>query len=142
MPIECSIVFPRLSVSDMAEIDFRVMRHVFGVHNALGCLCDESVYQNLLAPTLIMAGIHATREVSVKISFRTFSKPLYLDLVVYQSVIYELKAIEKITPAHVNQLLNYLFLTNSARGKLVNFRPSSVESQFVNATLDDSERRR
>jgi hypothetical protein len=33
-------------------------------------------------------------------------------------------------------------MTNSTRGKLINFRPQSVQSRFVNTTLDDTERRR
>jgi hypothetical protein len=33
-------------------------------------------------------------------------------------------------------------VTNATRGKLVNFRPTSIKSEFVNATMDLAERRR
>ena len=68
--------------------------------------------------------------------FRTFIKPLLLDLVVNRRGIYELKTVSALTPAHFAQLLNFLFLTNAARAKLINFRRASVESQFVNSALE------
>ena len=142
MPIHCATTFPRLTAAEMRDLDYEVMRHAFAAQKALGCLCDESVYQAHLANLLCTAGISAECEVPVTLIFRDFVKPLYLDLVVAGRVIYELKAVASLTEAHASQLLNYLFLTNSSRGKLVNFRPSSVESNFVNSAMDDEERRR
>ena len=142
MPIHCPIVFPRLTEDEMRPLDFEVMRHAFATHTALGHLCDESVYQAYLAHLLTVAGFQAECEVPLTLTFRTFLKTLYLDLVVNRRAIYELKTVAALTDAHITQLLNYLFLTNAARGKLVNFRPSSVESKFVNSLLDDAERRR
>lgn len=143
MPINCTIAFPRLSDAEMRDIDYRVMGYAFEIHRELGCLCDEIVYQNHLSSRLVTSGgFEVACEVPVQLSFHLFRKTLFLDLVVNRSVIYELKAVAKLTTAHVNHLLNYLFLTEAARGKLINFRPASVESQFVNSTLDLSERRR
>ena len=142
MPIHCPIPFPRLSEDEMRTIDFEVMRHAFAAHKTLGCLCDESIYQAHLAQLLTAAGFTTAREIPLTLSFRTFLKTLYLDLVVNDRAIYELKTVASLTDAHFMQLLNYLFLTNAAHGKLVNFRPASVESKFVNSALTDSERRR
>ena len=142
MPIHCPISFPRLTEDEMRPLDFEVMRHVFTTHTALGHLCDESVYQAHLAHLLTAAGFQTECEVPLALTFRTFAKTLYLDLVVNRRAIYELKTVAALAESHVGQLLNYLFLTNAARGKLVNFRPSSVEAKFVNAVLDDAERRR
>jgi len=125
----------------MAALDYEVMRHAFAAHNECGRLCDESVYHARLWYLLASAGIQAEREVPVTLRFRDFVKPLYLDLVVNQQAIYELKVASSLTPAHLTQLLNYLFLTGAERGKLVNFRPSSVESKFVNAAMNGEERR-
>ena len=142
MPITCPIRFPRLSQAEMAALDYEVMRHVFAAHQELGCLCDESVYHARLAHLLTADGFEVECEVPVTLAFRTFIKPLFLDLVVNRRGIYELKTVSALTPAHFAQLLNYLFLTNATRGKLINFRPASVESQFVNSALDDAQRRR
>ena len=134
--------FPRLSEDDMRDLDYRVMGSAFEVHRQLGSLCDEAVYHGHLATSLATSGHRISREVPITLSFGSFTKTLFLDLVVNQSVIYELKAVAKLTSAHVSQLLNYLFLTNTSRGKLINFRPAKVESQFVNVTLETSERQR
>jgi GxxExxY protein len=142
MPIHCSIAFPRLTEDEMRDLDYEVMRHAFATHKALGCLCDESVYQIHFSHLLVAGKIQAEREVPVTLTFRNFVKPLYLDLVVGQRAIYELKTVASLTDAHVTQLLNYLFLTNAGRGKLINFRSASVETQFVNSAMDEAERRR
>jgi GxxExxY protein len=142
MPIHCPISFPQLTTAEMQSLDFEVMRHAFATHNALGNQCDEAVYKAHLAHRLAAAGFQAEREVSLTLSFRTFCKQLALDLVVNRRAIYEFKAVARLSEAHVMQLLNYLFLANAARGKLVNFRPGSVEARFVNAVLDQLDRRR
>jgi len=126
----------------MRTIDYQVMGNAFATHRRLGRLCDESVYQNELLSRLQKAGMEAAIEIPVTLSHRAFSIRLALDLVVHQKVIYELKTVAALSAAHEAQLLGYLFMTNSTRGKLVNFRTQSVESRFVNTTLDDTERRR
>ena len=140
MPIHCPVALPRLTADEMRAIDYEVMSHVFATHKSLGCLCDESVYQGHLEHLLSSVGIQAECEVPVTLTFRAFVKHLYLDFVVNRSAIYELKSVARLSDAHVSQLLNYLFLTNASRGKLVNFRPTSVESRFINSTMNDSER--
>lgn len=142
MPIICPITIARISEKEMAALDYEVMQHVFAVHGELGCLCDESVYQSRLAQILVRAGFQVELEVGVMLHFRDFVKPLYLDLVVNRMAIYELKTVSVLTAAHRAQLLTYLFVTNATRGKLVNFRPTSIKSEFVNATMDLAERRR
>jgi GxxExxY protein len=131
MPVHCEIAFPRLSDDEMRQLDYAVTGHAFATHNDLGRLCDESIYQHDFVRRLRNAGIEATIEVPVTLSFRNFTTPLALDLAVERKVIYELKTVASLNRSHEAQLLRYLFLTNSTHGKLVNFRGKSVESRFV-----------
>ncbi len=140
MPIHCPIAFPRIDDDEMREIDYRVMKHTFATHNQLGSLADETVYQQELLRRLHDVRIEAAIEVPIKLSFRDFSIPLAMDLVVQKSVIYELKTVPALLPIHEAQLLGYMYCTNTTHGKLVNFRTNSVESRFVNSTLSLSER--
>ncbi len=142
MPVACPIEFPKIGEDTMRSLDYKVMGHAFATHKVLGCLCDESVYKPHIAARLLKAGFYVDREVPVRLTFRDFTKVLFLDLVVDQSVIYEFKTVTHLTKAHEAQLLNYLFVTNASRGKLVNSRPTSVESRFVNSAVDYVERRR
>mgnify|MGYP006275807761 CR=1 FL=1 len=140
MPIDCRIKFPRLTDAEMRAIDYRVMGHVFDAQNELGHLCDESVYQLNLAERLSKAGFDVALEEPVTLTFGDFRTTLYLDLVVDQQVVYELKTVKKLLSEHEEQLLNYLFVTNVARGKLINFRSESVESKYINSRLDHADR--
>lgn len=143
MPIHAPITLPRLSEAEMREIDYPVMAQAFATHRELGRLCDEGIYQADLAERLAVAGLGPIRrEFPLTVSFRGFTFSYLADLVVADRALYELKAEAALTPAHEAQLLNYLLLANAARGKLIDFRPASVESRFVNAPLDQAERHR
>lgn len=141
MPISCPIAFPRLTTGEFSALDYAVMAHAFQSHKTLGRLADESVYQADFAERLQSAGISVLREVPVTVSFRTFSKTYLLDVAVAAKAIYELKTAARLTPEHAAQLMNYLLLLDCSRGKLVNFRPASLEAEFVNAPLTAEERR-
>jgi GxxExxY protein len=141
MPITCQFELPRLSNDEMGRLDYEVMKHAFDSHSARGRLCDESVYQHDLARRLGIAGISAETEVPIKLSFRDFEMTMRIDLLVERRAVYELKTVEQLTSAHEGQCLAYLFLTNATRGKLINFRPKSVETRFVNTSRTIGERR-
>jgi GxxExxY protein len=125
----------RLDEGEFEEMNYQIMGHAFACHRELGRLCDEAVYRNDLAARLSEAGFRALTEQRVQVSFQGFAKDYLLDLVVNESIIYELKAVSALTREHEAQLLNYLFLCGAPTGKLVNFRPASVSHRTVNAIV-------
>ena len=69
-------------------------------------------------------GIEFKAEASLPISYRgkKLDKQLFrLDLLVEDTVIVELKSVEKVEPVHKKQLLTYLRLTQKPLGLLINF---------------------
>jgi GxxExxY protein len=128
MPITSPISFLPLSTEEFAQLDYVVMEHAFASHQYLGNLAEEQVYQLDLADRLRNAGYKVDREVPVTVRFETFVKSYLLDLVINDKPVYELKTVESLTKRHSAQLLNYLLLLDLRRGKLINFRPTSVES--------------
>jgi GxxExxY protein len=142
MPINFPISFEPLSTEDFGKLDYAVMAGAFATHKELGRLADEEIYQGDFAARLSQAGFKISREVPVTVSFGSFSKVYSLDLVIDERAVYELKAVARLTSEHVAQLLNYLCLVESERGKLVNFRPASIETKFVNAPLSRKHRQR
>lgn len=80
-------------------------------------------------------------EVPVVVSFDTFSKPYFWDMLIHDCTIFELKAVERLSPEHRGQLLNYPLLTVLPGGKLVNVRPEIVEHEFVITTLRPHDRK-
>lgn len=141
MPITCPITFPRLSTEEFRSLDYKIMGLAFACHKEIGRLADESVYQADLAARLVDAGYRVVREVPVTASFRTFVKHYFMDIVVADNSIYELKAVAKLNAQHEAQLMNYLLMVGCSHGKVINFHSVSVESRFVNAPMTIEQRR-
>lgn len=124
-----------------AELDHRVMGHCFACQNELGKLADEMIYQRDIADRLQNAGMSVEAEVPIDVDHKSFSKRLFVDLIINGLGVYELKTVERLTARHESQLLCYLYLLDLAHGKLVNFRSDSVEWRFVNAPIAREDRR-
>ncbi|MCX6880377.1 MAG: GxxExxY protein [Verrucomicrobia bacterium] len=140
MPIECHVEITPVGQERFHAVDKVVMGHVFDIHNTLGRFCDEGIYQEELAQRCRADGIEVQREVLLRALYQGFAKPYYLDMLVERGVIYELKAADSLNTSHQKQLINYLLLANLSHGKLVNFRPGSVESRFVSTRLRQQDR--
>ena len=117
------------------ELDYRIMSLAFAVQNELGRLYEEGVYKNELSHRLLKSGIDSRREFQVRLMHGTFEKDYFIDLLVDGGVVYEAKVASALTGCHRTQTLNYLFLTNTHHGKLLNFRPVEVEHELVSTQL-------
>lgn len=95
----------------------------FKVHTALGPGLLESVYEACLARELAKRGIQVKRQVALPVFYdgERMDAGLRLDLVVDDSVIVEVKAVEKLIPLFDAQLLTYLKLSGKRLGFLINF---------------------
>lgn len=93
------------------------------VHRELGPGLLESVYEACLVHELLRRGMKVRRQVEVPVSFRSerIDCGFRADLIVNESLIVELKAVEGIVPLHLAQLLTYLRLAHLPIGLLINF---------------------
>ena len=93
------------------------------VHKALGPGLLESAYQQCLAWELRQQGLSIKEQVSVPIRYKALevSNAYRLDMLIEDEVIVELKAVEKIEPVHVAQMLTYLKVNGLRLGLLLNF---------------------
>ena len=98
MPIQCCFDVEEISKTCFHEIDYRVMRHVFDIQNELGRLCHESIYQAELVHRSVNEGLAVLSEGEVVVSFDSFQKSYFLDALVNQGALYELKDIEPYQP--------------------------------------------
>ena len=99
------------------------------VHRALGRPgLLESTYRECLLIELRLAGLKVIREQQVPIVYRGQRIPssLRLDLVVEDTVVLELKAVDKVHPVYLAQLLTSLKLTDRPAGLLLNFNMTSL----------------
>jgi GxxExxY protein len=83
----------------------------------------EDIYEEALCLELADRGLQVARQVQVPVLYkgRQLKKPLVLDVLVVDSVIVEVKAVEKVIPLFNAQLLTYLRLTKKKLGLVINF---------------------
>jgi len=93
------------------------------VHRHLGPGLLEVAYEEALAYELEARRIPFRRPVMVPIAYKdaSLSVDLRIDLLIDDSLVLELKAVERILPVHKAQLLTYLRLSNYSLGLLLNF---------------------
>jgi GxxExxY protein len=139
MPIIPSHPIEALSETEFHELDYKVMALAFETQNELGRLYDEQIYQNKLKQKCLNNGLKVACEIEIELTHRTYVKSLFVDLLI-ENAVYELKTIQSIHEPQRIQTLNYLFATNTQHGKIINFRPSSVEHEFVSTTLSKETR--
>lgn len=128
MPVSTRVPIRRLSQREFGEIAFDVMRHVFDIHLEIGRFFDEKIYKRELAHRI--PGVRL--EEPIEVTFGTFRKQYFLDLLVADGALFEFKAVETLAGRHRAQLLNYLMLCDLAHGKLINVRTEGIEHEFVN----------
>lgn len=105
------------------EITGEIVDVAFRLHSRLGPGLLESVYENVLARLLQERGLHVERQKAISFEFDgfMFDDGLRVDLFVENAVVVELKAVEKVAPVHVKQVLTYLRLLDLPVGLLINF---------------------
>jgi GxxExxY protein len=103
------------------------------VHRKLGKGHDEVIYKDALVVELSRGGIPFSREKNYEITYKGFILPhsYYADFVVWNKILFEAKAVEKLTDSHVKQVLNYLAASKLRVGLLVNFGGDVLEWKRV-----------
>jgi GxxExxY protein len=123
--------------AETERIGKEVVDSAITVHRELGPGLLESAYEACLAFELVSRGFHVVQQQECPIHYRghLVKCAFKLDLVINDSVIVEVKAVEKIHPVHKAQLISYLKLTDISLGFLINFHERLVKNgleRFVN----------
>ena len=105
------------------SITRRIIGGAIEVHRRLGPGLLESAYEVCLAFELRQMGLIVEEQKPLPVSYREVKLDCgyRLDLVVEDSVVVEIKAVDQLAPIHVAQLLSYLRLSNKRVGLLINF---------------------
>jgi GxxExxY protein len=105
------------------QLTDRILACAVDVHRALGPGLLESAYRSCLVHRLRLEGLSVKEEMPIAVEYRGCSLPLAYraDLVVEDTVLLELKAVEALAPIHDVQVLTYLKLLGLRVGLLLNF---------------------
>jgi len=112
------------------NLTYQINGSLFTVHNQLKNIWEERVYQQALQLELQSQGLKAETEKKFEVFYFDKRVGLYfLDLLVEETVIVELKAVPEVLPLHKAQLISYLKGYNKPVGILANFGEKSLNHQ-------------
>ena len=112
------------------ELSYDIIGSAIEVHQTLGGPgLLESIYESSLFHELKLRGFEVQKQVIVPVKYKNtvVRDPLYLDILVDEKVIIEVKATERDHAIHQSQLLTYLRLTGIKLGLLINFGQNCVK---------------
>ncbi len=98
---------------ELNQLSSQIIKAAINVHKKLGPGLLESVYQSCMVIELRYMGIKVRYEVPLPIFYRgqrVHEEGFRLDLLVEDTIIVELKSVEKVQEVHKKQLLTYLRL--------------------------------
>ena len=100
-----------------------ILGAAMNVHSALGPGLLESIYRKCLCHELVKRGRHVILEKPVRIWYDgvDMGSGLRIDLLVEESVIVEVKAVERMIPVYQSQILSHMKLSGIKIGLLINF---------------------
>lgn len=123
--------------NELEAIGKKIVDSAYTVHKTLGPGLLEKVYEVCFCHELKKRGLIYERQVTVKIIYDGigFEEGLRLDVLVENSIICELKAVELVNPVWEAQILSHLKLTENMLGYLINFNVPLMKKgirRFVN----------
>jgi GxxExxY protein len=106
----------------------RIIACAIEVHKRLGPGLLEKLYKEALAIEMELNGLKVGKNVNVPVEYR--GKPIgeyFIDLLVEDRVILELKSVERHDPVFEAQILSYMRLTGKKVGLLINFNSKMLK---------------
>ncbi len=127
----------------LTNLTYQIIGAAIEVHKALGPGLLESVYHKCIKLELSLRGLDFLSELIVAVTYKgmDLDTELRCDLLIENSIVVELKAIDAIAPVHEAQLLTYMKLLQKPKGILINFNCSNLfnegQKTFVNELFRD-----
>ena len=117
------------------ELSYQIINAAYEVHNRLGPGFLEAIYEAAMVLELESRGHKVENQVRVPVCYRKQQiGEHFLDLLVDEKVILELKAVKEIAPIHQQQALSYLKATGLELAIVINFGTPSVKYKRVAKT--------
>ena len=117
-------------MNEMDRIASQIVDAAFTVHKNLGPGLLESAYESCMEYELKKRGFHVARQIAQPLNYdgNIIEVGYRLDLLVEDSIIIELKAVEQLLPIHKAQLITYLKLSEKSLGFLINFNVPLIKN--------------
>lgn len=119
------------------ELTEAIIGAAIEVHRSLGPGLLESSYEQCLSHELKQRGLRVRNQVALPLVYKGLELEcgFRLDLIVEDTVVVELKAVEALQPVHEAQLITYLKLSRMTVGLLINFCVPVLKDGIVRRVL-------
>ena len=124
------------------QISEKIIGAAIEVHRQIGPGLIEKIYENALCHEFHLRGIDFKRQRPVSLFYKgvKISDDLWLDLLVEDKLIVDLKAKEQVTPFDKAKLLTYLRLSDLRLGLIINFHEVVLKNgikRVINGELEN-----
>jgi GxxExxY protein len=115
---------------ELQELTEKIIGCAIEVHRTLGPGLLESVYRECLIIELRREHLHVDSERHLSFDYRgqRICGGLKLDLLVNGCVVVELKAVERLHPVYLAQVITYLKISGCPAGLLINFNSTTIRA--------------
>jgi GxxExxY protein len=129
-----------LSESQWNEVTATIIGAAMEVHREIGPGLLENAYQACLVQELADRGLHLEVQKALPVIYKNVHVSLgyRIDILVERQIILEVKAVEKLLPVHVAQVLAYLKLSGCPIGLILNFNTARL-ADGIKRVLNASE---
>ncbi len=126
-----------MSKMNIEEIFKKILDCSFQVHTALGPGLLESAYEECLYYELNKIGLKVEKQKALPLVYKKvkLETGYRIDLIVENSIIIEIKAVDSLSDIHLAQILTYLKLSNCKLGLLVNFNVRHLKDGIKRVVL-------
>ena len=122
-----------MTKSEVTQLSYDIVGCAIKVHKELGPGLLESVYELCLAYELKEKGYLVNQQITTKINYGKIEieTPLRVDLLVNETIIVEIKTVEKLLPVHQAQLMTYMKILKKPQGLLINFYTDNITKSMI-----------
>ncbi len=122
-----------MTKTEVTQLSYDIVGCAIKVHKELGPGLLESVYELCLAYELRKKGHLVNQQITTKINYGKIEieTPLKIDLLVNETIIVEIKTVEKLLPVHQAQLMTYMKILKKPQGLLINFYTDNITKSMI-----------
>ncbi|WP_312089025.1 GxxExxY protein [Chryseobacterium sp.] len=122
-----------MTKAEVTQLSYDIVGCAIKVHKELGPGLLESVYELCLTYELREKGYLVNQQITTKINYGNIEieTPLKIDLLVNETVIVEIKTVEKLLSVHQAQLMTYMKILKKPQGLLINFYTDNITKSMI-----------
>ncbi len=128
-----------MSKDDLKGLIYKINGAAIEVHKALGPGLLESVYHRCLKHEMTLRDVNYKSEMLVPVYYKEIlvEAKLRCDFFVENSIVVEIKVVEKVLPIHEAQILSYMKLLEVPMGLIINFNCLNIYESGQKTYVND-----